>query len=275
MPEMPEVETIVRDLQDLDVEGREIIDLDIQRNKNIHNVSAETFRQELIGNQISRLDRRGKYIIFKLADDQEIVLHLRMTGKLFYSENGRKMGKHDLVRFELTGGLQLYYNDVRRFGRFYLVDDSEEIVDKLGPEPLEDNFKLEEFQNGLKNRSRIIKSLLLDQSFVAGLGNIYVDEALWEAGIHPETKSDQIPVTKQKALYNAIKNVLKKGIDNRGTSLGDGVGNYATVDRERGTNQNFLNIYQKEGQKCKHCGTEIEKIKVAQRGTHFCPDCQG
>jgi formamidopyrimidine-DNA glycosylase len=168
----------------------------------------------------------------------------------------------------------LFYNDTRKFGRFFLTKNPQEIIGKLGPEPLSKNFLFSEFSQKLASSLRKIKALLLDQHFIAGLGNIYTDEALFEAGIHPEQAGNTISEKKKKDLFFAIQKVLKKGIENQGTSLGDGQSNYSSSDNHRGKNQHALKVFARTGQPCLNCATPIKKMVVAQRGTHYCPHCQ-
>lgn len=274
MPELPEVETIIRDLKKSPFQNKEIVDIDVTWPRAVRGYSVEEFKNELIGNSIQDFGRRAKYLVFSISNGKTLILHLRMTGKLILHDQGDSLEEHDRVVYYFENGLQLHYNDTRKFGRFYLTDDPQEILGKLGPEPLSENFTLEQFRKNLSKRSRMIKSLLLDQSFIAGLGNIYTDEALWEAGIHPKQSTDLIPEDKQGKLYQAIKNVLQRGIKNKGTTLGSGLGNFARMNQERGRNSDSLQVYQRDGEKCYRCCSKIKKTKVSQRSTHFCPRCQ-
>jgi formamidopyrimidine-DNA glycosylase len=170
--------------------------------------------------------------------------------------------------------MALYYRDTRKFGRWKLVDAPGEILGTLGPDALSRSFSLRYFSDRLEARARRLKPLLLDQTFVAGLGNIYVDEALWEARIHPERASDSLDEAETERLYRAIRHVLRVGIANRGTSLGGGKTNYRDVDGASGGHRAVVKAYGRTGMPCARCGTPIRKITVAQRGTHICPDCQ-
>jgi len=273
MPELPEVETIVRGLREK-ILNKKIIKIDVNYSKTIDTHSAEDFRSILLNSQIIDITRRAKYIVFHILNSYSLILHLRMTGKVLIKTKNDIATKHDHITFHLENGTQIFYNDTRKFGRFYLTKDKEKILGKLGPEPLGNSFIYAEFSKKLASTQRKIKAVLLDQSFIAGLGNIYTDEALWEARIHPEQPANNISQSKQKALFEAIKNVLIKGIENRGTSLGDGQGNYASSGNNRGNNQNTLNVFAKTGKPCPNCENIIQKIVVTQRGTHFCPMCQ-
>lgn len=273
MPELPEVETIVQGLKP-EILNHKIIDIKINYSKILENMSPEKFRKNLLNKHFTNISRRAKYIIFHISDKKYLILHLRMTGKLLVKNNDDKASKHDHVVFLLDNGKQIFYNDTRKFGRFYLTNNPEEKLGKLGPEPLGSEFLFEKFSSKLSKSQRNIKALLLDQHFVAGLGNIYTDEALWEAKIHPQQSAYQISTIKRKALFQAIKNVIRKGIENRGTSLGDGKTNYVSSDNNSGKNQHELNVFARTGEPCPNCQSLIKKIVVSQRGTHFCPKCQ-
>jgi formamidopyrimidine-DNA glycosylase len=274
MPELPEVETIIRELKKSPIVRDKIVNIKVRWPKTIKTHSVDDFKNELIGNRIIELSRRAKYLVFKISSGKTLILHLRMTGKLILHKKGKTIGTHDHVIFYFKNGYQLHYNDTRKFGRFYLTDRPQEILGKLGPEPLNAGFKLKNFRKALGKRTGQIKPLLLNQQFIAGLGNIYADEALWEAGIHPEQNADLISSAKQKKLYKAIRKVLKAGIKNKGTTLGPGPGNFARMNRERGNHRKLLKVYKKEGEACPRCGRRIKKIKVAQRSSHFCSNCQ-
>ena len=273
MPELPEVETIVRSMRP-QILNHKIVDIDINFPKVLENTSPSDLKLALIDLHFTDISRRGKWILFHLSDNKYLILHLRMTGKVLVKDKNAKPTKHDHVVFHLDNGKQIFYNDTRKFGRFYLTANPEEKLGKLGPEPLGDDFIFEEFSAQLAKSQRNIKALLLSQTVVAGLGNIYTDEALWEARIHPAFPSNKISLRKQKALYQAIKNVITKGIENRGTSLGDGKTNYVSSDNNSGKNQHALNVFARTGLPCPHCQSLIKKTVVAQRGTHFCPKCQ-
>ncbi|MCF7885129.1 MAG: DNA-formamidopyrimidine glycosylase [Candidatus Marinimicrobia bacterium] len=274
MPELPEVETIIQDLKESNLLNKKINNVKIRWAKSIATHSTAEFKDELISSKIKNFRRRAKYLVFNLSRDKILIIHLRMTGKIIFYPDNAPFKKHDRVIFHFDNGHQLRFNDTRKFGRIYLTNNPDDILGKLGPEPLDPDFTLADFKNILEGRSGMIKALLLNQSFIAGLGNIYTDEALWEAGIHPKQKANLISTRKQKKLYTAIKHVLKKGIKNKGTSLGSGLGNYARTNQEAGNNRKFLNVYQKDGEPCPRCGKKIKKTKVSQRSSHFCSNCQ-
>lgn len=269
MPELPEVETIVRQLRARGVEGRKILAVKVGWPRTVEPLSAARFTREVCGCAVEHITRTGKWILFHLSSGKVILIHLRMAGSF-----SMEQGSHDRIVLELSGGLTLHYRDTRKFGRWKLVDDPEEILGRLGPDALTRRFSLKYFSEELRRRHRMIKPLILDQSVVAGLGNIYADEALWEARIHPERLSDALTADEQTALYNAIKHVLRIGVRNRGTSLGDGKTNYRDVDGASGGHREKVKAYGRGGAPCERCDTPLQKTVVAQRGTTFCPECQ-
>jgi formamidopyrimidine-DNA glycosylase len=220
------------------------------------------------------LDRRGKYLIFLLSDGNFLCIHLRMTGKLLLVDQETPESPYIRVRLDLDNGKALYYHDTRKFGRWHLVQNIESVVGKIGPEPLAETFSFESFWQILHLRTRALKPLLLDQNFLAGLGNIYVDEALWEARLHPLHLANFVTRKQAQALHQAIIFVLKRGIASQGTTLGTGKTNYYRLDGTRGKHQTLLSVFRRTGQPCPRCGHAIERIVVAQRSTHICPNCQ-
>ncbi len=273
MPELPEVETIVRSLNN-HVRNRVITGVTINFAKIIANHQPAPFRNKVTGKKIIDISRRGKYIVFHLSENWFLILHLRMTGKVIIAQDDQQETKHDHLVLTLDNDTRLFYNDTRKFGRFYLTQNPEEKLGRLGPEPLSENFRSINFYEKLQATQRRIKAVLLDQSIVAGLGNIYTDEALFEAGIHPEQPASTISRQKQKKLFFAIQNVLRKGIQNKGTSLGDGQTNYVSSDSASGSNQHSLQVFARTGRPCPKCRRPVKKIVVAQRGTHYCSNCQ-
>ncbi|WP_326716328.1 DNA-formamidopyrimidine glycosylase [Vagococcus jeotgali] len=272
MPELPEVETVRKGLEQL-VLGKKIQSVDVLWGKIIDSPDVDTFKHELIGQTIEKMDRRGKFLIFELTN-YDLISHLRMEGKFEYHESSEDITKHTHVLFTFTDGSQLRYLDVRKFGRFNLVKKGEakdyKGIKKLGPEPILPDFDLEDFENGLKNKTKAIKPLLLDQTLVTGLGNIYVDEALFKSRIHPEQPANTLSKKEVKILHQAIIDVLGEAVEAGGTTIRT----YKNALGDAGTFQISLNVYGKQGESCIRCGTEISKIKVAQRGTHFCSLCQ-
>jgi formamidopyrimidine-DNA glycosylase len=274
MPELPEVENTVRDLKPLLV-GRRIEGVHIYWPRLIANLSPEAFEQQLVGRQIVNTDRRGKFLLFPLDDGATLILHLRMTGKLFPAESGEDLTKHTHLVFDLDNGQQLRYQDLRKFGRFYLVCDRETVLGKLGPEPLSEAFTPIDLLDAVQARRTAIKTLLLNQQVIAGIGNIYADEALYRAGIHPLRAGNSLTLADCSRLHASIRQTLAEAIREGGSTLGNSaLSNYRRPIGVQGHYQRRHKVYQLTGKPCPVCGTPVERIKVAQRSTHFCPHCQ-
>ena len=261
MPELPEVEATVRRLKSK-VEGKNISSVNILWERSIANLKATTFKKCVIGEKINKLERHGKYLMFRL-DHGAIFLHLRMSGKIAVFNSDTKNIKHTRIVFTLNDGHILRFDDVRKFGKCFYVKDENEILNNLGLEPLSREFTLESLKK-IFNRNAKIKSVLLDQKLIAGIGNIYADESLWRAKINPCRPASSLT---EKEIYTwraSIQDILKNAIKVGGTDFGDNVvvGNYSPQ------------IYGHDGEECPRCKTIIEKIQVGQRGTHFCPKCQ-
>jgi formamidopyrimidine-DNA glycosylase len=277
MPELPEVETIVRGLREPLV-GRQFTGLRVgwenliarPRPELAEGPPVEEFERGLVGRRILGVKRRGKYLIFALSGGGSLIIHLRMTGRLLITNSDDELDKHDHLIFELDDGRELRFNNVRKLGRVYLVDDEDEIVGKLGPEPLDDDFTPADFAALISARRGKIKPLLLNQRFMAGVGNIYADEALFAARIHPERKADSFTTGEIERLYYAIRQVLRQGIENRGTTFSA----YRDAEGREGRNQEVLQVSRNTDQPCPRCGTLIERTVVGGRGTYFCPRCQ-
>ncbi|GCF94520.1 formamidopyrimidine-DNA glycosylase [Enterococcus florum] len=272
MPELPEVETVRKGLISL-VKGKEIKRVDVLWPRIIESPEVDLFRSQLIGEQILDVDRRGKYLIFRLTH-YDMVSHLRMEGKYEFFPEAKPLDKHSHVRFVFTDDSELLYNDVRKFGRLSLIEKDTENqykgIAQLGPEPTWEEFELDTFGKKLNRAHTKIKPLLLNQKVVTGLGNIYVDEALWESKIHPERAADSLSKEEIKALHQAIIEVISRAKAAGGTTIRS----YLNALGEAGNFQQELHVYGQTGKPCPRCGTPIVKIKVAQRGTHFCPHCQ-
>lgn len=264
MPELPEVETIARKLKP-DLVGKTIKDADLRWARTLATPSARKFKEQIRGQKIREVTRRAKYFILQLSDYQ-LLVHLRMSGDLYVRNGKIKAEKHDRLIMNLSGGNSLIFNDTRKFGRVWLTANSDEILGKLGPEPLERGFTPKWLHESLNKKHRQLKPLLLDQTFLAGMGNIYTDEALYIAKLHPLSTSDSVSQKQAKALHEAIRKVLKEGIRRNGASID-------WVYRD-GEFQNYFRVYDREGEPCKVCGTLIQKLVVGQRGTHICPNCQ-
>lgn len=272
MPELPEVEAVKIGLEQL-VTGKTIKNVAVFWPRIIERPEADFFKTQLINESIEGFDRRGKFLIFKLTH-YDLISHLRMEGKYEYHQQEDELLKHTHVVFQFTDNSELRYLDVRKFGRMILMPKNQAGeypgIKKLGPEPVREQFHLQEFENQLKKSHRAVKPLLLDQSLVTGLGNIYVDEALFQVKIHPERSADTLNQQDISLLYESIIDVLARAVKAGGTT----VRTYKNALGEAGKFQVALNVYGLTGEPCPRCGTPISKIKVAQRGTHFCPNCQ-
>lgn len=274
MPELPEVQTIVDDLLAQKLVGLQIHSASVFWPRTIHDIAASTFCRKLKGRHIRAIERRGKYIVIDLSGSVHLLIHLRMSGRLLLTPVGQKRDKHEHVLLTFKDGRQLRFHDTRKFGRMYLVRDPQTILGKLGPEPLDCTFTLNDLSKQLKKRRRMLKPLLLDQTFIAGLGNIYVDEALWGAGLHPCRLASSLTRKEAAHLHHAIPKVLRKGLKNLGTSLGTGEANFYSVARRSGRNKDELKVFRRTGEPCPRCREKIVRIIVGQRSTHICPKCQ-
>ena len=274
MPELPEVETVARDLRRSGLEGRTVAGASVHWHRTVAGLSPSEFTQALVGRRIERIWRRAKYVVFDLSGDLFLLVHLRMTGRFELGDRDTAADPHERLTLELDDGRRVRFLDSRKFGRWTLTANPERILDRLGPEPLSRVFTRSRFAASLKAHRRQIKPLLLDQAFLAGLGNIYADEALWEARLNPQRVASTLSRVEADRLHDAICTVLRRGIGNFGTSLGTGRANFYSVAGRRGRNQDGLKVFRRDGSPCPRCGTTIERIVVAQRGTHLCPACQ-
>lgn len=274
MPELPEVETLARSLREHGLVGRTITDVVVRWPRTVDRPSVEELRARLRDQQIEAIGRRGKFLILSLSAGDSLLVHLRMTGKLLVVPASEPVDAHVHIVLSLDDGRQLRFHDTRKFGRIYLVDEPAEVIGRLGPEPIDADFTAEDLAEMLTRRRRQLKPLLLDQTFLAGLGNIYVNEALWLAGLHPERLSNTLTRNEIAALYEAMRAVLRKGIDNLGTTLGRGIPNFYGAGGESGRNQEMLYVHSRAGQPCPRCGTPIKQMLVGQRSTYVCPRCQ-
>lgn len=264
MPELPEVETIVRVFRPRLV-GRTVRAFRSFWPKNV-SPSAAAVRRAIVGGRITGLRRRAKYIVFDFDRPGHLLVHLRMSGRFEWAADFARRGPHVRAIIAFDDRDALWFTDARKFGRILYTDDLATATAHLGFEPLERSFTARKLSRLLSKRSRRIKPLLLDQSLVVGLGNIYTDEALFRAGIHPLERCDRIDRDRVGALHKAVKRVLRNGIRRNGTSI-DWI-------YPGGTMQDHLYVYGRAGEPCRRCGTAIEAIRVAQRGTHVCPCCQ-
>ncbi len=270
MPELPEVETTAR-LIEPHVSGRRITGTRVFWERTLGGDSIRTFRRKTTGKQITGVRRRAKYVVLHLEDESALLVHLRMSGRLLIEPDASKPGPYVRVALRMDDDHALHFLDVRKFGRFTHVGDPAGALAHLGPEPLGSAFTVAWLRDALRNRTRMLKPLLLDQTFLAGLGNIYVDEALHRARLHPESPSDTVSAPKAKALHRAIRDILRAAIRRQGSSF-DGF--YRTPEGQPGDYQHEFRVYGRAGEPCPRCGHPIAKFVVGQRGTHVCRRCQ-
>jgi formamidopyrimidine-DNA glycosylase len=280
MPELPEVETIARTLRPSLI-GRRILGADVRWARTIASPSVRTFKRRIRGQIIEEVGRRAKFLHLRLTDSH-LLIHLRMSGDLLLRSQGAGTEKHDRLVLALSmpntpanskpthwreaAAENLVFNDTRKFGRVWLMERLEAVTSTLGPEPLGREFTPEYLYQHLRARRRLLKPLLLDQTFLAGLGNIYTDEALHLAKLHPLKSSHTITRPQSQRLHAAIQSVLREGIRRNGASI-DWV-------YRGGDFQNHFRVYDRRGKPCPVCGTSIKRLVVGQRGTHICPRCQ-
>jgi formamidopyrimidine-DNA glycosylase len=287
MPELPEVETIKNGLVKL-LPGKTVKDVWYDWDKSFPNAPADVARF-LVGSQIEKVRRRAKVLIIELSGGWALIIHLKMTGQLVFTGKNQRFGaghpgkelvgelpaKSTRVILDFTDGSKLFFNDQRKFGWMRLMPALEipeiDFFKKVGPEPLDASFTVDLFIERLMRRKNSnIKAVILDQTVVAGVGNIYADESLWGAKIHPSTLVSDVPKAKLVALYNSLRDVLNLSIQKGGSTDK----NYVDAEGKKGSYLSFANVFRKEGQPCPRCGTPIDKIRVAGRGTHICPHCQ-
>lgn len=291
MPELPEVETIRQDLRKKILNTR-IVQVVVFKKRSVGGKGTK-FVLALKGNTFREIDRRGKLMIFKLKRGGEsLLVHLKMTGQLIYERErknkieivagGHKMtesdieclpNKHTRIVFVFANGGKLFFNDLRLFGYMKMADSStvERALKKFGPEPMTSQFTLKYFSGLFKKRSKTtIKAILLNQELIAGLGNIYVDEVCFASGVKPMRRVGAVTLAEQKKIFLAIPKILRAALKHRGTTFR----NFLDSSGKKGNYTDFLNVYDRDGEKCKRCQTIIKKMRVAGRGTHYCPQCQ-
>ena len=268
MPELPEVETIIRDLRP-QVLGRRFVGATFEWPRLVQNLAQDEFNQRIAGQEILGLERRGKYIIFGLPGEK-LIMHLMMSGSLRIRRSDSDPDKYLSANFYLDDGNRLSFCDSRKLGRVWLVDSDAAVVNGMGPEPLLEDFTVDYLAEKLRGRRAPIKPLLLNQATVAGLGNIYVDETLYAAGIRPDRIAGDLTKAEISRIWQAARDVLTRGIANRGTTFRD----YKDGFGNAGDNQNALQVFRREGQPCYSCGATIPRIVLRGRSTFFCPECQ-
>lgn len=268
MPELPEVETVVRTLEKK-IKNKKIIDVDI-RYKKIVTTNPTVFKRKIINRSFIDFKRRGKYLLFYL-DDIILVSHLRMEGKYYIQNEDVKPTKHTHVVFNLNDGTKLWYLDTRKFGRFelYPLDTDLDTFKNLGPEPFSKGLNLKYVKEFVKNKNIPVKQLLLDQSFIAGIGNIYADEILFRASVNPKTKANRLKDDEIKRLISSTRLILKGAIKSGGTTIRS----FSSLNHVTGRFQQKLKVHTKEI--CSKCGSKIKVIRINGRSTYYCPKCQG
>ena len=269
MPELPEVETVVRALRQPLI-GRTITQVRNDWPRHVGTPSLEELRARIQGCCVQAINRRAKYLVFSLTQGETLIIHLKMSGHLAVVASTEPADKHVHTVFELDNGQELRFRDIRKFGRVYLVNDPNEILGGLGPEPLEATFTPKLLQERLNGRTRALKPLLLDQQLIAGIGNIYADEALFYAGLHPTRPANSLNKDDIAALHAAIQKVLRLGIAREGASIE----RYVKPDGSKGDMQNAVAVFRRTGEPCYQCGQPVERIVLGGRSTHFCPQCQ-
>ncbi len=278
MPELPEVETVMHGLRGQPIFGSRIERLVVSWERTVLPLSAEECAERLVGCSFGGIARRGKHLLIELFRGVEsagwVASHLRMTGKFFVVPAEQAAMPHERVRLVFANGNSLVFCDPRKFGRFTWVADPSVLDQRLGVEPLSPAFSADVLGSRLHRSSRMLKPLLLDQSVIAGLGNIYVDESLWLAGLHPQRRADSLHPAEVQALFQAILVALHRGLEWGGTSLGQGLAYFQKVNGESGLHQEALQVFRRTGKPCPRCTTPIQRMVVAQRGTHICPACQ-
>ena len=270
MPELPEVQSVVNYFKPF------LLNQSIEKIEHLNDYTRvfEThtpneLNKHLSNKKITKVWRRGKYIILNVPNGH-LCIHLRMTGQLQIGRSMNDNPKHFTALIYLENKSKVYFKDYRKFGRIYFFNNLNILDHKLGPEPFDSSFNYKYLKTELRKCKGMIKPKLLNQKFIAGLGNIYVDEVLWRCRIHPTTRSDKISGVKIKRLLNTIPEILQKSIDFNGTTII----NFSPGNKTKGEFSNYLNVFGKQNQGCPHCKTIINKIFVSQRGTHFCPKCQ-
>lgn len=294
MPELPEVETIRRDLSKKII-GKKITKVLVNRKNMIPGMTANKFVDNIVGESIKKIDRVGKLLIFdlktadsstKLTASKYLLMHMKMTGQLIYCDNGScTAGGHDFPKvnklpnkyshiiYHFADGSKLFFNDMRTFGYARIVNQTglDKILQEFGIEPLKPKFTVDNLADIFRNRKTNVKNVLMNQKLIAGIGNIYADEILWDAKIKPTRIANKLSAEEIKRIYQASNKIIKKAIEWRGTTFS----NYVDGNGKKGNFTSLLKVYQRDGEKCPRCkNVKIKKIKVGQRGTHYCSRCQ-
>jgi formamidopyrimidine-DNA glycosylase len=269
VPELPEVETIKRELTP-HVIGRTITSVDIEWNGMIREITSERFIKRMVGKTITSLTRRGKYLVFRLDQNSTMLVHLKMSGSFIVVSDFKTAPRFVRAKFSFDDGNWLIFTDPRKFGRFHLTEHPEVVLEQLGIEPLETNFTPLKLTQILDKKTMPIKPLLLDQAKIAGIGNMYADEALYRAGIHPLKQAGLLSKVEITRLHRSIKEVLISAIDNHGAS----VANYRRPGGETGEAHFNFQVAHRRGEVCRKCATKLERQVIRGRGSYYCPICQ-
>jgi len=275
MPELPEVETVRRDL-DSRVSGRRVTAISLAPDSGrpvpvLKGIDETSFREGVVGARIESVERRGKYLLLRLDTGSMVVVHLRMTGVLLHRPADAPPDRFLRIVLSLDDGSELRFTDIRKFGGIWLVDDvADAMATALGPEPLGESFTESLLAEALAGRKAPVKSIILDQRHIAGIGNIYADEACFAAGIDPRRTGANLTPSDVKALHEAVRQVLLFGVESRGASFRD----YQDADGKAGNMQMYVKVFRRTGKPCYTCGTAIERTRVGGRSTHYCPQCQ-
>ncbi len=269
MPELPEVETVKNEISPYII-GRDITGITLLWEGIVRQPTAGEFRSHLTGQRITDIARRGKYLLISLSSGNMLIIHLRMSGSLLIGQNSTEPPKYTRAIIHLDKGTVIFFRDPRKFGVMRLVQDKDSVVGKLGPEPLEAGFTPRVLAQLLAKRTAPIKALLCDQNLLAGVGNMYADEALFVSRIHPLRAGGSLSIEEIERLHQAIRQVLHSGIAHQGASIV----NYLRPDGTKGTAHDEFNVAHGQGKNCPKCDTPIKRITVRGRGTYFCPNCQ-
>ncbi len=275
MPELPEVETIRRDLESRIV-GRRITSLVIPPDTGkpvpvLKGIDEAAFREGVVGARVEAVERRGKYLAMRLDTSLMLIVHLRMTGALLHRTADAPLERFLRAILTFDDGTELRFTDMRKFGGFWLAEDYDEVMaTALGPEPLGDAFTVDSMRSALTGRKTPVKSIILDQSRIAGIGNIYADEACYAASIDPRRLGAALTAAEAEALHAAVRLVIGLGVESRGASFKD----YKDADGKQGNMQMHVKVFRRTGKPCYTCETPIERVKIGGRSTHFCPTCQ-
>jgi formamidopyrimidine-DNA glycosylase len=269
MPELPEVETIKNELLP-QIKGCRFVEVNLLRREALRQLEASEFAPRLCGQRVEDIHRRGKYLLFYLSSGERLILHLKMSGLLLIRPNFAPVEPYTTAIFRLDNGKEIHFCDRRRLGAMWLVKEENKLIGKLGPEPLDANFSPQVLSKLLSRHRVPIKVLLCDQHLIAGIGNMYADEALFAAGIHPLTKADSLSSPEVHRLHQAIQAVLERAIRGKGASTDT----YRRPNGELGSAHFEFQVAHRGGEPCYSCGTLIERIPLRGRGTYFCPNCQ-